>query len=473
LSYSINFLLLMKHLNVLIATILFLSTTHIVAQTADDPWQIGLSFNAVDVYPTGAEGNDPFAPQGDFFEDVFNFSDHWNFGGPSVSLSRSVYKGFSVGARVSINLIKKIDGLDNVEYPYFAAGGFLKQTFASSKKVRPFITVGYGISDFDYSNNRKFELLSSNTSRNINGGIGFDFKLFDFIGLSIESTFHNPLESTGVKHFRHQLGLFYAFGEKDTDKDGIKDKDDECPEEPGLKEFNGCPDTDGDKIPDNKDECPEEVGTEMMNGCPDADEDGIADKDDECQQEKGSIALNGCPDTDGDGVADKNDKCPDEVGAPENEGCPWPDTDGDGVNDIEDACPEEKGTPENSGCPELSKEIISSINELADKILFASETERLQGASVFRVLNEIKSLLELNPDGKLIIEGHASSDGSSEYNAKLSEQRANAVREYLIKMGISADRLRVESFGEDKPANDNDTSEGRALNRRVQFRADF
>ncbi len=46
----------MKHINVVIVTILFLSTTHIVAQTADDPWQIGLSFNAVDVYPTGADG---------------------------------------------------------------------------------------------------------------------------------------------------------------------------------------------------------------------------------------------------------------------------------------------------------------------------------------------------------------------------------------------------------------------------------
>jgi hypothetical protein len=70
---------------------------------------------------------------------------------------------------------------------------------------------------------------------------------------------------------------------KDTDGDGIFDKDDACPDVAGLKEFNGCPDTDGDGIQDSADSCPDVAGLAALNGCPDTDGDGIADKDDECQ----------------------------------------------------------------------------------------------------------------------------------------------------------------------------------------------
>jgi hypothetical protein len=67
---------------------------------------------------------------------------------------------------------------------------------------------------------------------------------------------------------------------KDTDGDGIFDKDDACPDVAGLKEFNGCPDTDGDGIQDSADSCPD-CWFSSIGGCPDTDGDGIADKDDE------------------------------------------------------------------------------------------------------------------------------------------------------------------------------------------------
>ena len=183
--------------------------------------------------------------------------------------------------------------------------------------------------------------------------------------------------------------------------------------------------------------------------------------------------MNGCPDSDGDGVADKDDECPDEAGAEGNKGCPWPDTDGDGVSDDVDACPEEAGTAENSGCPELSNEVVQTINELATKINFAAGTDRIQGKKVMNSLNEIKKLLDENPDGSLVIEGHTSSDGEAEANLALSQNRAAAIKAFLVNLGVNPDRLKTEGYGEERPISDNETQEGRALNRRVQFRTEF
>ena len=268
-------------------------------------------------------------------------------------------------------------------------------------------------------------------------------------------------------------GFNYNFGQGDSDKDGVPDNKDTCPEEPGLKEFNGCPDTDGDKIPDNKDNCPEEFGAEIMNGCPDSDKDGVANNEDECPEEEGLVEFNGCPDSDTDGVADKDDECPNEPGAVDNKGCPWADSDGDGVTDNIDTCPDEAGSIESNGCPELSNEVVQTINELATQINFAAGTDRIQGKAVVESLNEIKTLLDNNPDGNLIIEGHTSSDGQSESNLLLSKMRAAAVKDFLVKLGVNPDRLKTEGYGEERPIADNETLEGRALNRRVQFRTEF
>jgi len=183
--------------------------------------------------------------------------------------------------------------------------------------------------------------------------------------------------------------------------------------------------------------------------------------------------MNGCPDADEDGVADKDDECPNEAGPVENKGCPWPDTDGDGVSDKEDACPEEAGSAENNGCPEISVEVVKTLNEIATNINFAGGSDRIQGKAVMDALNEIKTLLDNNPNGNLIIEGHTSSDGAAEANLILSQKRAAAVKAYLVKLGVNPDRLKTEGYGEDRPIADNDTPEGRTLNRRVQFRTDF
>ena len=111
-------------------------------------------------------------------------------------------------------------------------------------------------------------------------------------------------------------------------------------------------DTDGDGIPDKDDACPDEFGRALTAGCPDADEDGVPDRDDACRYRKGPANWKGCPDTDGDGIPDNEDQCPDKPGLPADKGCPPPDRDRDGVTDRADKCPDTPGLQRFQGCPD-------------------------------------------------------------------------------------------------------------------------
>lgn len=111
---------------------------------------------------------------------------------------------------------------------------------------------------------------------------------------------------------------------RDRDNDSVSDREDACPDTPGLWVFDGCPDTDGDGLRDEIDECPTVAGPPGLYGCPDTDGDGILDKNDQCPLVAGSQKFNGCPDRDDDGVADADDACPDQPGLPEFDGCPDP-----------------------------------------------------------------------------------------------------------------------------------------------------
>jgi len=146
-------------------------------------------------------------------------------------------------------------------------------------------------------------------------------------------------------------GLAKFDGCPDRDGDDIQDSQDNCPDEAGLAEFNGCPDRDGDKIMDKEDACPDQAGPKSTNGCPDRDNDGVVDTQDACPDKAGPAEHQGCPDTDGDGLYDNEDKCPDEFGPQDNFGCPYGDLDKDGVYDREDRCVDTPGPRENQGCP--------------------------------------------------------------------------------------------------------------------------
>jgi len=166
-----------------------------------------------------------------------------------------------------------------------------------------------------------------------------------------------------AKNVHIHFGINLTFGRKapDKDKDGIPDKDDACPDIPGIKEFKGCPDRDGDHIPDNLDECPDQPGLPQFKGCPDHDGDGIIDKNDSCPDVAGLPQFNGCPDRDGDGIIDKKDSCPDVAGLPQFHGCP--DRDGDGIIDKKDSCPDIAGLAQFNGCPDRDGDGIIDKND--------------------------------------------------------------------------------------------------------------
>lgn len=166
-----------------------------------------------------------------------------------------------------------------------------------------------------------------------------------------------------TKNLNLRFGFNLTIGKpmKDKDHDGIADKQDACPEIPGLKEMNGCPDKDGDKITDKDDVCPDVAGLAEFKGCPDKDGDKIADKDDACPDVAGVASLQGCPDKDNDGITDAKDECPDEAGTAEFNGCP--DKDGDKIIDKNDECPDQAGLAQYMGCPDTDND---SIPDLAD-----------------------------------------------------------------------------------------------------------
>jgi outer membrane protein OmpA-like peptidoglycan-associated protein len=266
--------------------------------------------------------------------------------------------------------------------------------------------------------------------------------------------------------------------EKDNDKDGVDDADDKCPHEAGPAENKGCPvnDKDGDGVNDPADKCPDVKGPAENQGCPDGDKDsdGIVDRLDKCPDVKGLAAFNGCPepDADKDGVPDSQDKCPNEAGPEANKGCPWPDTDKDGVADNVDNCPNEPGPADNQGCPAAKKQLVVITAEklvIKDKVYFNTGKATLQKRSN-TLLDQVASILNSHPEISLLqVEGHTDNKGDAAFNRRLSEDRAKAVVDYLVKKGVDAGRLKPVGFGPDRPADDNSTEKGRENNRRVEF----
>ena len=416
------------------------------AQTSENPWAIAVGADLINL-------------QGDDVDSGLNF------GAPALSLSRYISNGFSVGARYGLG---KASPQDNTNLDYSYLDGFIRFNL-TEENIIPYLFGGYGLSRFADGLDKEGIFPSLESGRTTFGGIGIDIPLGDQVNINVSTSYRGTQETNGsYNHLQHIIGLSYNFGAGDADGDGVSDKKDECPDVPGLKEFNGCPDTDGDGIPDSKDNCPEEAGPENLQGCPDSDGDGVADKDDKCPNVAGSIEMDGCPDSDGDGVADNLDKCPEQKGVPDNDGCPLKDSDGDGVPDKDDKCPQLSGDLANDGCPEEPSDLLTFINSEKSRILFKADSSKLDVNDI-SIIDTFKSLLDKYPNSTVTIEGHASSDGSGPYNQILSEKRAAAVKQSLVEKGINADRLSTVGYGETKPIEPNNTTKGRAKNRRVQL----
>ena len=191
-----------------------------------------------------------------------------------------------------------------------------------------------------------------------------------------------------------------------------------------------------------------------------------------CPEAKGTKANKGCPDSDGDGVVDKDDKCPTESGPASNNGCPLPDSDGDGVADKDDKCPNTAGISSNDGCPEgmISPEDAFKILEKSRMVLFSIGRSEIKSKHTEH-LDVIAEIMNNNPQATFTLEGNTDTTGPDKLNERLSVDRAEVIKNYLVKKGVSADRLSTIGNSDTKPVATNETREGRSKNRRTDIRS--
>ena len=123
--------------------------------------------------------------------------------------------------------------------------------------------------------------------------------------------------------------------------------------------------------------------------------------------------------------------------------------------------------PEPEPAPRV--EVRDNKIQINEKIQFEYAKANIKEES-HSLLNEVVSVIKANPHiKKIAIEGHASSEGNADFNRTLSDNRAKAVRTYLVSQGIDEAMLTAKGFGSDTPIASNDTEEGREKNRRVEF----
>lgn len=268
----------------------------------------------------------------------------------------------------------------------------------------------------------------------------------------------------------------------DDDADGVRNGMDRCPEVMGSLERNGCPwrDVDDDGIEDALDACPEQKGLAAWKGCemPDEDRDGVDDERDRCPANAGLEELQGCPkkDKDDDGIVDDDDQCPAQKGMAEFKGCPELDSDRDGVANRLDSCPTEAGTEENHGCPihEMPLVTLSRARlNLMGKVFFVPAQPRLEARS-FGLLDWVVRVIQEHPEfPRIVVAAHTDNRGFPDANLRLSQARAEAVRQYLLARGVAPERVVARGFGDAQPIDNNGTSIGRENNRRVEFLIDW
>lgn len=241
-----------------------------------------------------------------------------------------------------------------------------------------------------------------------------------------------------------------------------------------LTVYDTIPDSDADGVPDSVDLCPNSPKDVAVgrNGCPrDFDGDGVPDYLDMCPNTAPGVEVDfsGCPkDEDRDGVPDSKDRCPMTPAGTtvDTTGCPR-DTDMDGVPDDLDKCPNTlRGVKvDKKGCPLNKKE---DLDRLKKGINFKSGSTVLTKKS-YKTLDNIVSLMNKFEDAYLEIQGHTDNVGDSTYNENLSQGRAQSVVDYLIRKGITFNRLKAAGYGPRMPIADNKTKKGKAKNRRVEL----
>jgi OOP family OmpA-OmpF porin len=414
----------------------------VLAQNETSPWKITVGTNAVQIDPKGSSGKDTET----------QISPNFSY----LEVSRYLGKGFSIDLAGTMNNIDRSSGAEDLYFGIDLGTSLSANQIIDLGKFEPTLRAGAGLSGGISGFSAK-----SDDFYNVYAGLGLSYWFNDALALSLKSTvkfYSKELDGLignkdgGNRHLQHLLGLSFAFGgESDKDKDGVKDSEDACPEVAGLVGLKGCPDDDGDGIINRDDDCPLKAGLAALDGCPDADGDGIKDEDDACPDDAGLLALDGCPDADDDGISDADDMCPEEAGPVSNNGCP---------EIIEEEPMKEIITKPEYPISMLEDYVVHFNFEKHKKIDFQDE----------QLLYVVAKVMLANPEAYVSVQGHTDSVGKKAYNQTLSENRAMYVKKFLENAGVNPNRLVIKAFGESKPDATNATEEGRALNRRVEFK---
>ena len=454
---------------------------------------------------------------------------------PAFSVRRSFYE-FAVGIGIGYGKtwidsdVNDYDGHGILVRPFVEARFYPCDIFALYLRVAFSYFKDFGTDATDYS-----------LARDINNEIDTD-----------KLSYAGPNVAVGIRFGSYPTPVVHI---GDADNDGVKDDIDDCPNDAGLKEYNGCavPDADGDGLCDpwvadkglseafadvckGVDQCSDASedldGFQDDDGCPDPDNDkdgicdpwvaqqGLADKyanvckgSDQCADASedldGFQDDDGCPDPDNDkdgicdpwvaekGLADQyasickaKDICPDKAGTAEFKGCVNPDPDGDGYCDAwvydmnvpgefsqclgKDYCPNEKGD-DNRGCITRRVVVTEDKIQINEAIYFNLGKATIQKQSD-SLLEEIAQTFKDNPQIKRVeVQGHTDLSGNAKSNQKLSENRAKAVYDRLVKLGVEKSRLTYKGYGMSQPliplpaGQKKETAEAAATNRRVVF----
>ncbi|MGB0274442.1 MAG: OmpA family protein [Flavobacteriaceae bacterium] len=437
-AITINLLIMKYHVYTMLLCIAF--SNHVFSQNENNPWKLTVGTNAVNLLLEGKDREAQVSP---------NFS--------YLEVSRYVGAGFSVDLAGTLNNLDRESGAEDLYYGIDLGTSLSANQIVDLGKFEPTLRAGVGlaggVSGIAVNDDDFFVTYA---------GAGLNYWFNDALALTLKTTYKvysRELDGLigndngGESHFQHLAGLSFAFGgESDSDKDGIKDSEDACPEVAGLESLNGCPDDDGDGIKNSDDDCPMNAGLAALNGCPDSDGDGIKDADDACPSAAGIASLSGCPDRDGDGITDEDDACPTEAGPSSNNGCPVQEN------------PESK--------IEKPKYPLSLLSGFV--IYFDTDEHDVDSLSALNSkLSTVVNVLTANAGTNISIEGHTDSTGSSSYNKSLSDKRAKYIKKRLKDAGISASRLSTKAFGEAMPKASNKTKEGRAANRRVEIKVAY
>ena len=338
--------------------------------------------------------------------------------------------------------------------------------------IAPFLKTGFGVNmvqNFD------------NINMYVPAGAGVIFRLNKISADIVLQGAYNYALQDAASFVNASLGLNLNFGERLSNKLGASAK---------------VQDRDYDSIADDIDGCPDVYGPVVSNGCPDADGDGVKDSEDACPNEYGSKINKGCA------VAQAIVQTPESTKPAINTENPAMNSSVSVVKEQPVAAatkPSKKGKPKGVVAETTPPVVIETPTEVTTKPARlnnppinpnenVSDEEFCKRVSMsdlgnayfnvnvakpqdnsFNTLSNVVDIMRRCSDLKITISGHADADGNEVSNLELSQKRANAIKDYLIKKGISARRLIIQAFGESKPANGNDSVDGKQVNRRVEF----